>query len=139
MLDQISLTSIPNDIAKLILTDYFTPILSLTMKYDKAHLTISYPYINTTLKLPGPHRGTHIEYKHDKTDISFYEFMTLFNNNVPCCLRGIYNCYFVIKLENEIIIASKDHEIKLINNKQTRQQVLIMWTEYIKLCEINTF
>ena len=139
MLDQISLTSIPNDIAKLILNDYFTPILSVIIKYGKPELTISYPYITTILPLLGPYHSydqiyiDHIQYQHNKTLITLQAFIHYFKNNVPCSLSCKYGCLNLV-LEDTIVIQTSNHITRLCNNTQTRQQVLTMWTEYIRLC-----
>ena len=140
MLNEISLINIPNDIATLILKDYYTPILSLAIVHAKMVLTIQYPYINNTLQLPGPYYGyrgpytNHIQYRVNKTEVTLSEFKTGFKNNQSCRAQCKHDPYFSIILEDRITINTKDHKIELLNNAQNRQQLLIMWTEYLKLC-----
>ena len=139
MLNTISLTSLPNDIAKLILTDYFTPILSVIIKYGKPELTISYPYITTIIPLPRPYHSQdhiyidHIQYIHNISAISLQEFIHHFQNNVPCILICKHGS-LTIRLNDTIVIETDNHTTTLSNNRQTRQQVLTMWTEYLRLC-----
>lgn len=133
-----------NDIAQLIMTDYSIPILTLKKDNDIAQLTIAYPYNKITIPLPKPYYNygksceDHIEYLTDKhVKISCHEFFDKLILNDPCHLSCKHTTFYLTNCIHSIIIRfTIDNSfgvIELKNTNQTREQIIIMWEEYLNM------